>query len=172
MDLLASLALFAVLLIISPLGILIHELGHALTARRFGARVDEIVAAGEGPALAATVGGTRVRVGLGLTRDLRSPEPGGWAFIAADGLTAPQAIAILRAGPLWQAAYGVLVLVVALAAPLGVLATVLIVMAAVSQVWIAAANLKPDGAPHSDGARIAAIRAEVARHAAASVRVR
>jgi len=119
-SLVGAVVLFAVLLVISPLGVLIHELGHALTARRFAARADELVAAGEGPALAATVAGTRVRVGLALTRDLRSEEAAGWADIAVDGISAAQVIEVLWAGPLWQAGYGLLVSVLAVAAPLGV----------------------------------------------------
>src|SRR3954468_1575039 len=165
-------ALFVVLLVISPLGVLVHELGHALTARRFGARVDELVAAGEGPALAATVAGTRVRVGLGLTRDLRSEEAAGWADIGVDGISAAQVIAVLRAGPLWQAAYGCLVAVLAVAAPLDVLPTALVCVAALRQVAMAMGNLAPNGAPESDGARIAAIRADVLRLKTQGVRAR
>jgi hypothetical protein len=171
-SLVGSLALLAVLLVMSPLGVLVHELGHAVTARRFGARVDEIVAAGEGPAVTATVGGARVRFGLGLTRDLRSREAAGWVQIVADEISAAQAIAVLRGGPLWQAAYGGVVSALAIAAPLHVMPTVLLVATALAQVWAAVANLAPDGSPESDGARIAAIRAGVARENADSVRVR
>ena len=68
---------------------------------------------------------------------------------------------ILRAGPLCQAGYGLVVTGLALAAPLDMTPTCLVVVAARAQVWAAAANLSPNGAPESDGAQIAAIRARL-----------
>lgn len=170
--LVGALGLFAVALVLQPLGILVHELGHAVTARRFGARVSEIVAAGEGPAFNASVGGTRVRLGLGLTRDLRSREAHGWAAIVFDELSASQVVTVLKAGPLWQTTYGAVVLVFAVALPLDTVPKVLFALTGLAQVLVARANLRPDGPANSDGAQIAAIRARIARAQAPSVRVR
>lgn len=155
----ATIALFGVSLVLQPLGILVHELGHALTARRFGARVDSVVAAAEGPAVKTTVAGLHLHLGLGLGRDLRSREPAGWAQLALQDLTAAQTISVLRAGPIAQAAYGAIVGGLALALPLATLPTVLIGTSATAAVASAVRNLNANGPPESDGARIAALRA-------------
>lgn len=154
-----SLALFGVLLVLQPLGVLCHELGHALTAKRFGARVNGVVATSEGPAVLMRIAGIPASFGLGLTRDLRSREPVGWAIVVVQDLTRPQAVAVLRAGPITQAIFGLAVVLVVLALPLAILPTVPFVMTGVSECASGLANLRPGRRPESDGSRIAALQA-------------
>jgi membrane-associated protease RseP (regulator of RpoE activity) len=152
-------ALFAfVVLAVGPVGVLVHEVGHAVAARRFGAPVSELVAAPEGPALSFVVAGVRVRFGLGLGRDLRSQEPHGWVDLAVDELTAEQAIVALRAGPLAQAVYGAVGCLVVVAVGMPAVPTLLLASALLGVVGSALASLRANGRPGSDGARIAVLR--------------
>ena len=143
---------------LAPVGVLVHELGHAFAARRFGADVNEVVAAPEGGSLSFVLMGFRVRFGLGLGRDLRSTDPEGWALVAVEGLTAAQLIAVLRAGPRAEAIYGACVAIAALVADLPGLPTVLLVLGGLQTSVLALVNLGAGGPPTSDGARIAALR--------------
>lgn len=160
---LLEISLFAfVTVAVGPVGVLVHELGHAVAARRFGAPVRELVATPEGPALSLVVAGVKVRFGLALGREMRSKDPEGWVDMGLDELTAEQAITALRAGPLAEAGYGAIGIVVLLAARLPTLPTVLLLMGLVGIVTSALANLRADGPPNSDGARIAALRSGLA----------
>jgi membrane-associated protease RseP (regulator of RpoE activity) len=156
---LLEVALYALAaLALGPVGVLVHELGHAVVARRFGAEVVELVAAGEGPALSLVVAGVRVRCGLALGRELRSQEPEGWVSVGLDRLTTLQAIAALRAGPIAEAVYGAVAAVVVVAVGMPAVPTVLLLLGTLGTVVSALANLRADGPPETDGARIAALR--------------
>jgi membrane-associated protease RseP (regulator of RpoE activity) len=81
------------------LTILLHELAHAVAARRVGGEVRE-VALGFGPPLA------RVRIG-GVTVSLRSVPLGGFAAVDVDRLPPAGRVPVLLAGPLVNIAAGV-----------------------------------------------------------------
>ena len=156
---LLELVLFALaLLVVMPAGVLVHELGHAVVARRFGIRVHELVSTPEGGTLSFVAGGVKVRVGLGLGRDLRSEEPNGWVTFDVAGLPAEQAIAVLRAGPRAQIGYGTIVTLVVLVLGLPLWPTVLLVSGSLGEIATGLYNLSDSGAPGSDGRRIARLR--------------
>jgi len=153
---------FAISLVITPLSVIAHELGHALAARHYGADVSEFVASGEGPSATGSVRGIRVRLGLGLGRDLRSREAQGWVRIDFSTLTPQQMIRVLCAGPAAQALYGALLLVamvLALGSP--VLIPIMFGLCGAGSIVEAVLNLTRDGHGRSDGAKIRAIRAGV-----------
>ena len=151
---------FAISLVITPLSVVVHELGHALAARHYGADVQEFVASGEGPAATATVGGARVRLGLGLGRDLRSREAlglGPHRLLHADCAAGdPRALCGPgRPGPLRRPAVR--------RRPAdpraSVLLPVMLGLCGAGSIAEAALNLTRDGHGRTDGAQVRAIRA-------------
>jgi membrane-associated protease RseP (regulator of RpoE activity) len=146
----------------AALSTLVHELGHALAARREGVPVRALASEPEGPAVTFRRSGTFVRIGLGLGRDLKSRAPRGFVRLHfPDWITPEAAIRILRAGPLAEAAYGSLLLFGA-ALPLPTVPRIVLLLDAVGSMASARFNLSSTRHPWSDGAQIALIRAAVA----------
>jgi membrane-associated protease RseP (regulator of RpoE activity) len=155
----SSMLLFVpVLVVVERIGVLVHELGHALTAQRLGARVTQIYIGGSGRAWTFRIAGFWVRLGLSLHGQPERDEPGGWAGIAFNELDPDGAIRVLRTGPLAHLAYALAVILLALVAPVGGAVTTPLTISGASVACNALHNLRPNGPPSRDGVRIAAIR--------------
>jgi membrane-associated protease RseP (regulator of RpoE activity) len=143
-------------LLLMPVGIFVHEVGHVLVARRNGATVRALVVAPEGPSVTVRVAGVPICLGLGLKRDLRSREAMGWVDLRSDRLTARQAIAIFAAGPAAETAYWILVVLTGVLAPAPTIVRIVLI-AGVFNLANAVANLftRKEG---SDGQMIRHLR--------------
>ncbi len=150
-------AYFLLALVLPPLATVVHEAGHALMARRYGLPIRAFVAAPEGPALTLRRDNLVLRVGLGLGRDLRSKEPEGWVLLELPALAPERAIAILRAGPLAEADFGALVIVLA-ALPQPWPTRIILVLNGIAMLASARVNLTDRSHPYSDGSQIQRIR--------------
>jgi membrane-associated protease RseP (regulator of RpoE activity) len=162
-----NLVWFGASAVLASLGTLVHELGHAMVARRHGVTVHELMSEPEGPALVFRRKNLVVRVGMGLGRDLRSRAASGWVLLESPRLETREAIEILRAGPLAQAALGTIELCLA-AAPLPLLGRVMLALTGATTTFTAAANLLDRSHPGSDGSQIAWLQQHGVPRSAAS----
>jgi hypothetical protein len=152
-------ALYLVLMLVGQAAaVALHEAGHAIVAARYGARIHEIIAAPEGPALRFRLAGVPVRMGLGLTRDGRSQEPLGWVDLDPSKLTTEQYCRVLLAGPVTEMVFGALAVLAVAFADISVLAHVMLGINAGSILLRGVGNLASDD-PNSDGGRMRRLRA-------------
>jgi hypothetical protein len=119
---------FPLALLLVPVGVFVHEVGHVLVARRHGATVKALVVAPEGPSVTVRVAGVPICLGLGLKRDLSSREAVGWVNVTSDPVTARQAIAILAAGPATECVYWTLLVLAGALTPLPALVRIILVV--------------------------------------------
>jgi hypothetical protein len=154
--------------LLSPMTVLVHELGHAVVARWHGVTVDEVVVMPEGRTVAVRIGGIPIRMGLGLKRELRSTAPGGWVRPRPGEISDRALIQILLAGPIAQGLFGAMMLAArSLAPPPDALRSLLLIGGILALVG-AVRNLQADADGRSDGARVRQLR----RGAAAEPRAR
>lgn len=156
-------AYFLLALILPPLATVVHEAGHALIARRYGVPIRAFVASPEGPAITLRRHNLFLRVGLGLGRDLRSKEPEGWVLLELPTLAPERAIAILRAGPIAEAAFGSLVIALAVL-PQPWSSRIILALNGLAMLGSAWANLSDRSHPYSDGSQIQRIRDHGRQH--------
>jgi hypothetical protein len=154
-----ALLLFGLLaVLLTPVIVLVHELGHAIAARLHGLAVEEVVVAPEGRTVAVRIAGMPIRMGLGLKREFRSTTPVGWVRPRPGEISDRAAIQILLAGPIAEALFGAAMLAVRALdpppAPLGSL----LVIGGILSVGGAVSSLVRDHDGRSDGARIRQIR--------------
>jgi Zn-dependent protease len=145
---------FGVLLLaLHPLSVLVH----ALVARSHGVEVRELVARPEGRTASFELFGLRVRMGMGLQREVGSRDPEGWVTFVGEEVSPHAARQILLAGPLASGAFGVVLLALAFAhfPPPG---SLFLGLSAASNLMMMVGNLVPDKRGLSDGAQLRALR--------------
>ena len=141
-----------------PATVLVHELGHALVARRYGVAIEELVVAPEGRTIRFTIAGTPVRLGLGLKREHTSTEFEGWVRFRPGYLSSRAVARILWAGPLAHGTFSTLLVLTGLLAGLPAPLPLPCVVGGALGLCSAIGNIVSDGDGNSDGAQLRRMR--------------